>query len=168
MSFHGPNRLAVTGLLAGSILFAGCGASASTGASSVASTSPSGSSVAPDLAAASAGAASPPAGLSLEVTDPKEGATIPAGNVTVSYDVSGLSLGPDYEAGVLLDVDATPYLQQFKPLPSGDDHVVLTTNKTVTLKNVAAGSHTVTVILTTSNQLSLSPPKFYKVSFQAQ
>jgi plastocyanin len=161
-------RLMLVAAITSAALLAACGG-ASGSATGTGSGSAPANSIAPDVAAASAGAATPPPGSTLTVTDPKEGATVPAGNVTVSYDITGLTLGTNYQMAVLLDVDATPYLQQFKPVPTNDDHIVLTADKTVTFKNVAAGNHTVTAVLTTAaNHLSVSPPKFYKVTFQAQ
>ncbi|HLY66043.1 MAG TPA: hypothetical protein VKU60_10965 [Chloroflexota bacterium] len=170
------SRFVLVGVLAGSALLAACSPGGGSSASSPPAAQASGAG--PDDAARSAAAAAAqpaPADVTLVITAPKEGASVPAGTVSVTYDLSSVTLvAPnqaskidDYQVGALLDVDATPYLQLFKPLPSGDDRIVLTGAKSVTFNNVAAGSHTVTVMLATSDHVSVSPPKFYKVTFQA-
>src|SRR5205085_2384002 len=130
-SSQASRQLTLTAIMALAITLAACGGGAGSGSASGAA-GPAGSSIPPDVAAASAGAAAPPASSSLEITAPKEGATVPAGNVTVSYDLGGITLASpagsaqagDFDVAVLLDTDATPYLQQFKPVPSGDDKVI--------------------------------------------
>src|SRR5438105_8284647 len=110
-------------------------AGSGTGGSLAGSAKPSSAaSASPSFSAAPA-----PLNVDLSVTAPKEGATLPIGDVTVTYDITGVTLVPaadakkldDYHLHVFLDVDPTPYLQQFKPVPTGDDRVVHTAAKSV-------------------------------------
>ncbi|HLG74092.1 MAG TPA: hypothetical protein VK009_27040 [Chloroflexota bacterium] len=102
---------------------------------------------------------------------------MPAGDVTVSYDVAGTTLVAaadakkldDYHVHVLLDTDPTPYLPPNpQPVPTGNDKIIHTAAKSVTFKNVAPGQHTINVILTTSNHVSVNPPIQTSAKFTAQ
>jgi len=183
-------------LVTGSLLLAACGGGAATSsapaaapsvtaskpaasvAASAAVSKPAASASAKPVAASGAAAsgASAPTGVTITMVAPKDGSSVPPGDVTVNYDVAGVTLVPaadakkldDYHVHVLLDSDATPYLTQFLPVPMGNDNIVHTAAKMVTFKGVTAGPHTLSVFLTTSNHISVSPPIQTKATFTAQ
>jgi hypothetical protein len=147
--------------------------------------------------AASGGPASgapAPSGVTITVNQPKDGSSVPAGDVTVSYDVTGVTLvagsqatkPDDYHVHVLLDVDPMPYLRDFQQFPGGtvpgcaktgasgacaqligqaNPNILHTADKSVTFKNVAAGSHKINVSLATSNHITVSPVIQANVTF---
>jgi hypothetical protein len=181
------DRSALLLISAAAPALAGCGGAASVKpvasaavskpAASLAASKPAGSIAASKPAASGAAAAqAAPSGVTLTIVQPANGATVPAGTATVTYDVTGITLVPaaqaqkltDYHAHVLLDEDATPYLSQFQPAPMGDPKLIHTAAQTVTFDNVASGSHTITVWITTSNHVSVNPPISAKSTFTAQ
>jgi hypothetical protein len=141
----------------------------------------------PSAAASAAGSASaspvvltgpavqPPAGTQITISSPKNGATVPAGDVTVTFTTAidlvaaaqAKSLN-DYHAHALLDVDPTPYLGTDVPVPAATDRIIHTGAKSVTFMNVAPGQHKLTVFLSFGNHTSVKPPVSDSVTFTAQ
>ncbi len=117
-----------------------------------------------------------PANLSLHVTSPAPGSVVPAGSVNVSVDYAGPALVPgaqataltDYHLHYLLDTDAAPYIGSGLPLPSGRPDILHSAATTVTFENVAAGAHTVTIVMGGSNHVAVDPPVVDQVSFMVQ
>jgi hypothetical protein len=109
-------------------------------------------------------------------TAPTTGQTVNAGSVTVTVNYTGPALVAvanatkldDYHLHYLLDVDPTPYLGTTVPIPVGDPRIIHTAATSVTFDNVSAASHTVAVVMTGSNHISLSPPVADKVTFTAR
>ena len=129
---------------------------------------------APAAAAASSNVVVPkPANASLKITSPKAADVLAAGDVKVTIDYTGPDLVPaaqakkvdDFHVHYLLDVDATSYLGTTSPLPTGNPHVIHSAAKEVTVTGVTAGSHTLTVIMTGSNHISVNSPVWDKVAF---
>ena len=120
-------------------------------------------------------AAPRPAGASLALTAPTDGETLAAGSVTATVNYTGPALVAagnatkleDYHLHYLIDVDATPYIGTMVAIPSGDPRIIHTAATSVTIDNVAAGPHTLTVVLGGSNHVSVNPPRSDKVSFTA-
>ncbi|HEY8693341.1 MAG TPA: hypothetical protein VIR57_11445 [Chloroflexota bacterium] len=146
-------------------------------ASAAAKPAASGAAAAGSAAAKPAATGAPaPSGVTLTLVSPKDGSSVPAGDVTVNYDVTGVTLVPaadakqltDYHAHVLLDTDPAPYVVQFLPAPTGNDKIVHTAAKTVTFKSVPAGSHTLAIYISTSNHISVGPPIQTKATFTVQ
>jgi hypothetical protein len=112
----------------------------------------------------------------LKITSPASDATLPAGDVKVTVDYTGPDLVPaaqakkldDYHLHYLLDVDPTPYLGTTTPIPTNNPKIIHSAAKEVTFSNVASGSHSVTVIMTGSNHVSVAPPVADTVSFTAK
>jgi hypothetical protein len=96
--------------------------------------------------------------------------------VTVTLDYQGPTLVPaaqatkldDYHVHYFLDEDATPYTGTTTPVPMGNPHIVHAAALQQAFDNVAAGSHTATVLMTGANHISLNPPVTDKVSFTVQ
>jgi hypothetical protein len=107
---------------------------------------------------------------------PTNGQTVNAGSVTAAVSYTGQALVAvanatkldDYHLHYLLDVDPTPYLGTTVPIPLGDPRIIHTAATSVTFDNVAAGSHTLAVVMTGSNHISVNPPAADKVSFTAR
>jgi hypothetical protein len=84
---------------------------------------------------------------------------VPAGSVQVSVQYSGPQLVAaasaakleDYHLHYFLDENAAPYIGTQVPVPMGNPRIVHTAALQVTFDNVAAGSHTVTVMLSGAN-----------------
>ena len=152
-----------------------------------ASCTPAGASAAPSFTATAAPTASPtvaptPKPLAIiTVSSPKEGESVAAGDLTVSYVVSDVTLVPvasaktpeDYHVHVVLDADTTPYVGTTLALPGGPanpnpDRIMHTAATSVVFKSVAAGPHTLTVWLALSSHVSVYPAVFTKVQFTAK
>jgi hypothetical protein len=135
------------------------------------------SAVASPSASPSAAIAAPrPAGVSLMFMAPTNGETVNAGSVTVTVSYTGPALVAaanatklgDYHLHYFLDVDPTPYLGTTLPIPLGDPRIVHSAATSVTFDNVAPASHTLAVVMTGSNHISLNPPVADKVTFTAR
>src|SRR6058998_2226255 len=96
----------------------------------------------------------------ITITAPKAGATVPTGDVVVTYDVSDVTLVPaasalkpeDYHLHAAMDVDTSTWIGTGIAVLSGSQNptptrLMHTAAKTVTFPAVAAGEHTVTVWL---------------------
>jgi hypothetical protein len=143
-------------------------------ASPIAAPSPSSS---PSSAASpSAAAAVAPANASLTISSPTPGQTLPAGSVSVSVQYSGPPLVAaanatkldDYHLHYFLDENAAPYIGTLVPVPMGNPHIVHTANLQVSFDNVTSGSHTVVVMLSGANHVSVAPPLSAQVTFTVQ
>jgi hypothetical protein len=91
----------------------------------------------------------------------------------VSIDYTGPQLVPaaeakkldDYHLHYFLDEDAKPYIGTSLPIPTGNPKIVHSAAKEVSFDNVAAGSHTVAVVMSGNNHISVAPPLSDTVSF---
>jgi hypothetical protein len=100
---------------------------------------------------------------------------VPAGVVQVSFDYAGPTLVAaadatkldDYHVHYFLDVDATPYLGSLVPVPLGDPRIIHTAATQVSFENVRPGRHTVTVMLSGANHISVNPPVSDQTTFDA-
>jgi plastocyanin len=112
---------------------------------------------------------------SVVITTPKDGSTIPTGNVTVSIQVSNFNVvdeqgqaNASHEGHIhyFLDVDA-PTTPGEAAIPTSGTwaHVADTT---YTFGNVAAGTHTISVELVNNDHTPLTPPVVAKVTFTVQ
>lgn len=101
------------------------------------------------------------------------GQSVPAGSIQVSVSYSGPPLVAaanatkldDYHLHYFLDENVTPYDGTMVPVPTGNPHIVHSAATQVTFENVAAGSHTIAVMLSGSNHISVTPPLSDKVAF---
>jgi hypothetical protein len=99
-----------------------------------------------------------------------------AGSITISNAYSGPPLVAaasatkldDYHVHYFLDEDAAPYLNSLTPVPMGNPHIVHTASMQTTFDNVAAGSHTATVMLSGANHVTVTPPLSAQVTFTVQ
>jgi hypothetical protein len=127
----------------------------------------------PSASPAAAAVAPKPADVSLRITAPAAGQTLPAGSVQATVDYSGPPLVAaanatkldDYHLHYFLDENATSYIGTLVPVPMGNPRIIHTAATRVTFDNVAAGSHTLTVLLTGSNHISVTPPVSEQVTF---
>jgi hypothetical protein len=136
------------------------------------------SSPSPGLAAPSPSpaAAPKPADASLTITAPKDGDSVSAGPVKVTIEYTGPALVPaaeakkldDYHLHYFLDEDATPYIGTTTPVPTGNPEIIHSAATEVTFENVASGEHTITVLLTGNNHISVRPPVSEKVRFTVE
>jgi hypothetical protein len=131
----------------------------------------------PAIQASPSPAAAPkPSDASLKITSPATGESISAGPVTVSVDYTGPALVPaaeakkldDYHLHYFLDESATPYIGTTTPIPAGNPKIIHSGAKEVTFQDVPAGDHTVTVVLTGNNHVSVSPPVTDTMTFKVQ
>jgi hypothetical protein len=153
-------------------------ASPSVAAAPAASVAPSPSASPAAIGSPSPGpvAAARPANASLAITSPTAGQTVTAGSVGVSVQYSGPPLVAaanatkldDLHLHYFLDESAAPYIGTLVPVPAGNPHIVHTAALQVSFDNVSAGSHTVTVMLSGSNHISVAPPLSANVTFNVQ
>jgi hypothetical protein len=114
-----------------------------------------------------------PASVSLKITSPKAGDTVAAGELKVTVDYAGptpvaaaqATRLEDLHFHYFLDEDATPYIGKPVEIPSGNPKIAHSAATSVTFQNVAAGSHTVTVVVGGRNHVSTNPPLSDKVTF---
>jgi len=91
---------------------------------------------------------------------------VPLGSIQVSVDYAGPTLVAaadarkldDYHLHYFLDVDATPYLGTVVPVPLDDARIIHTAATQVSFENVGPGRHTMTVMLSGANHISVNPP----------
>jgi len=132
------------------------------------------------VTACAAPAASPTAKplSTITITAPKAGATVPTGDVVVTYDVSDVTLVPaanalkpeDYHVHAAMDMDTSTWIGTGIAVLSGSQNptptrLMHTAAKTVTFPAVAAGEHTVTVWLSLASHVSVRPPVSATVKF---
>jgi len=70
-----------------------------------------------------------------------------------------------YHLHYFLDVSAAPSLETLVPVPLGDPRILHAATTEVQFDNVPRGAHTVTVMLTGSNNISVTPPLPDQVAF---
>jgi len=154
-------------LVGAAFLLAACSSSAATPTATVAR---------PAATAAVAASPSPagfplttvaaPSGVGITITAPAANATVPPGDVRVSYEVKSASLVPvaratrveDLHVHVLCDVDPAPYLGTSAIIPPGLPNIIHTADPSATCAGMQAGQHRVTIILTGANHISVNPP----------
>ena len=118
-------------------------------------------------------AAPRPANASLKISAPSAGQSVPAGSIQVTVEYSGPPLVAaasatkldDYHLHYFLDESATPYLGTTTPVPMGNPHIVHTAATQVSFDGVTAGTHTVVVMLSGANHVSVVPPLSDQVTF---
>jgi hypothetical protein len=74
----------------------------------------------------------------------------------------------DYHLHYFLDVDPTRYIGTTVPIPLGDPRIIHSAATSVTFDNVAPGSHSLAVVMTGSNHISVNPPVAEQESFLAR
>lgn len=112
------------------------------------------------------------AAAGLKITSPAEGATIADADVTVTIELSDVTLvrpdnatkKDDFHVIFTLDVDTKPFLEGTTRLHRGP-HIIHAARTSVTFKDVAAGPHNVTVILVYADHMAVQPPVTSSVSF---
>ena len=117
-----------------------------------------------------------PANASLTISSPTSGQTVPAGPVQIAVQYTGPQLVPganatrldDYHLHYFLDESATSYIGSLMPVPMGNPHVVHTAALQVSFDGVTAGQHTLTVMMSGSNHVSVAPPLSTQVQFTVQ
>jgi hypothetical protein len=130
--------------------------------------------LAPTTAAAAKNPAAPkPSNVTLKIVSPKAGDALPAGPIKVTLNYSGPPLVPgaqatkldDYHLHYFLDEDAAPYPGGTAPVPVGNPRIVHSAAQEVTFENVPTGAHTVTVVMSGNNHVSVTPPLSESVAF---
>src|SRR5438105_222705 len=139
-------------------------AAAPTSAAAKPASSPSPSAVGSLSAAALNPAAARPANATLKISAPTAGQSMPAGSIQVMIDYNGPTLVPaanstkldDLHLHYFLDESATPYLGTGVPVPAGNPRIIHTAALQQAFDNVTAGSHTVVVMLSGNNHVSVN------------
>jgi hypothetical protein len=118
-----------------------------------------------------------PADVLLAITSPRAGEMIPEAtpshSVTVTVDYWGPHLVPaaaahtidQYHLVFFLDSNDAPYVGSLSPVPHCSTSIVHSSGASVTFENVIRGSHTVSVMLAGSNDISVNPPVVASISF---
>ena len=84
--------------------------------------------------------------------------------------IAGYTSGPidQYHLVYLLDVDAAPYIGTLLPVPRCDPHIQHTADRRVIFGHVPHGIHTLAVLLTGSNNVSVNPPVAMRETFMVR
>jgi hypothetical protein len=114
-----------------------------------------------------------PADAALKIMTPKAGEALNAGPLKVSVTYTGPALIPgaeakkldDYHLHFFLDEDAGAYLASGMPIPAGNPKIVHSAAKEVNFDNLPPGAHTVSVVMSGNNHVSVSTPVSDTVSF---
>jgi hypothetical protein len=133
-----------------------------------------------DPAKPASAAALRPSEVLLSISEPRAGElvgpTAPADSVTLVVDYWGPRLVPvsvtgavdQYHLVFFFDEDASPYIGTMIPMPHCNPHIVHTASTHVTIDHVMHGSHSLAVLLSGSNNVSVNPPVAARVTFVAQ
>ena len=107
----------------------------------------------------------------IRVVAPANGATV-AAPVTLQVEIGGVTVKPAAEGDpqafhyhALIDVDPATVAQPGQPLPTGQANIIHTADPRLSLPDLAPGQHTVTVILTRTDHVPLSPSIQQRVTF---
>ena len=107
----------------------------------------------------------------IDVTAPSDGATT-SGPVTLAVNIQGVTVKPAAEGDpsafhyhALIDVDPATVLQPGQPIPTGQSNIIHTADQMLPLNDLAPGQHTVTVVLTRTDHVPLSPNVQDRVTF---
>src|SRR5438034_11094472 len=103
----------------------------------------------------------------ITITSPKNGDTVPAGNVIVNWEVSDVTLVPaasaqkpeDYHVHLAVDLDATQGGGKDTVVPAGDANpnptrLINSAAKTFKFHNVAPGEHTQVTMMSLARTVS--------------
>jgi hypothetical protein len=130
-----------------------------------------------DLARSASAAALKPSEVLLSISSPRAGEIVSQANndqsITVSVDYWGPQLLPFISAGPVdqyhlvyfLDEDASPYVGTLTTIPRCHPHILHSAATRVTIDNVSHSSHSLTVLLAGSNNVSVNPPVAVSVTF---
>jgi hypothetical protein len=130
-----------------------------------------------ELAKPAPAAALKPPGVLLAMSAPRAGETIvgvgSTDSITLSVDYWGPGLVDsgaaraidEYHLAYFLDEDAMPYVDGRLPIPRCNPYIVHSSALRVTFEHVRHGSHTITVVLTGSNNVSVNPTVATRVWF---
>jgi plastocyanin len=110
------------------------------------------------------------------ILQPRDGAIVPAGDVTVSVQVSNFNLvdklgqaNASHEGHIHYFLDVTPPTTQGQPaIPPSGSVWAATANATYTFKNVAPGSHTISIELVNNDHTPLDPAVVTSVTIKVQ
>jgi plastocyanin len=110
------------------------------------------------------------------ITQPKDGAVVPAGDVMVSVQVSNFNLADklgqanvSHEGHIHYFLDVTPPTTQGQPaIPPSGSVWAATPNTSYTFKNVTSGTHTISVELVNNDHTPLNPPVVASVTITVQ
>lgn len=107
----------------------------------------------------------------IAITAPVNGATV-TGPVALQVAVGGVTVRPAADGDpaafhhhVLVDVDPASVVQAGQPLPTGQANIIHTAEPMTMLNDLAPGPHTVTVILTRTDHVPLTPSVSARVQF---
>jgi hypothetical protein len=107
----------------------------------------------------------------IAITAPANNATINA-PVSINVDIGGVTVKPAAEGDpnafhyhIFVDVDPATVVQAGQPIPTGQANIIHTADKTVSIPNLGPGAHTITVVLTKTDHVPLSPSVQSRVQF---
>ena len=132
--------------------------------------------IVPQISNAANPAALRPADASLKIVSPTPDQVLTAGPVKVSIDYSGPALVPaaqakkldDYHLHFILDEDASQYIGTTTPIPAGNPNIIHSAANEVTFNNLAPGQHTVSVVMSGNNHISVGTPVTASVTFSVR
>lgn len=110
----------------------------------------------------------------ITIIEPKNGAIVPAGNVTVSVNVANFNIvdkqgqaKADGEGHIHYFMDVSAPTTPNKPATTSENTYVHTISKSYTWENVVPGNHTFSVELVNNDHTPLTPPALAMVNVTA-
>jgi hypothetical protein len=107
----------------------------------------------------------------IEITAPADNATV-GDPVMLNVNIQGVTVKPAAEGDpqafhyhALVDVDPSTVLQPGQPIPTGQGNIIHTADSNLSLGDLAPGQHSVTVVLTRTDHVPLSPNVQDRVTF---
>lgn len=107
----------------------------------------------------------------IRIVAPANNATI-TGPVRVTVDIQGVTVKPAaegdpnaYHYHIFVDVDPETVMQPGQPIVTGQANIIHTADLTVPIPDLGPGRHTITVVLTKTDHVPLTPNVQDRVTF---
>jgi hypothetical protein len=125
-------------------------------------------------------AALKPSDVLLAITSPRAGETMveqrPTDSIQLTVDYWGPRLASpevartidEYHLAYFLDEDAAAYVGTLRAIPRCNPRIVHSAQTSITFEDVRPGSHSLTVVLTGSNNIAVNPPVVARVTFMVR
>ena len=109
---------------------------------------------------------------SIKIMSPSGGSTVQGDSVDLTVDIQGVPVKAAaegdpaaYHYHALVDVDPSSVLQAGQPIITGQANVIHTADRTLKVTGLAPGPHSITVVLTRTDHVPLTPNVQDRIAF---